>query len=145
MSAPASVRVEAILRRAHRRLAAAIVLLATSLPPSACATAARGPGDDDVDRIVRAEIARLPGGSSAWSAIQMLRPEFLRVRAPATPTTGAPPAPLVVIDGFADEITTLRLLPAADVATIRHLSAPEATLRYGTGAAGGAILVTTHH
>ena len=71
-----------------------------------------------------------------YDAVRRLRPRWLQSRAGD---------PTVVRDGS-------RLGPASDylaqiqvgqVASIRYLSATEATMRFGTGANGGAIVVTT--
>jgi len=79
--------------------------------------------------------------SDALQAIQRLRPQFLQTRGA---TSFQNPSELVVyVDGSRlGNVSTLRDIPANEVKEIRYLSATEATQRYGTGHASGAIVVT---
>jgi outer membrane cobalamin receptor len=53
-------------------------------------------------------------------------------------------APMLVIDGVKSrDFRILHFLPAANIATIRILSATEGTRYFGTGAAGGIIVIET--
>ncbi len=85
------------------------------------------------DAVVRDELVG-SGASSVLEALQRTRPRFLRTRSPR--------APVLYIDGMpAGPIASLDAIPVNSVRYVVHLSAPEATIRYGTGHSGGAILV----
>lgn len=68
--------------------------------------------------------------------VRRLRPRWLQGRAGD---------PVAVRDGnrlgLAEDY--LQQIPAGDIKSIRFLNATEATMRFGTGVTGGAILVTT--
>jgi hypothetical protein len=89
--------------------------------------------------------------SDAYTLVQRLRPEYLRptrnagsVRISQSQPDLGPRTAKVIVDGTPHgELDVLRQIPAAMVMEIRHLSAPDATTRFGTGYEGGAILVTT--
>jgi hypothetical protein len=70
----------------------------------------------------------------------MLRPRYLTTR-----RSDADIAPVVYLNnlrlGTPDQLSTM---PADGVTEVRWLSAIDATTRYGTGHAGGAILVFTY-
>ena len=73
----------------------------------------------------------------ANAAIQRLRPRWLRGRAGATPN--------VIVDGAArpEGIDALSTIRVSDVEEMRFMNSNDATLRYGTGNSGGAIIITT--
>jgi len=76
-------------------------------------------------------------------AISLLRPQWLRSRPSRTP---ANPNPVVgvVIDGRVQSTREdLAQIPIGDVQLIEFMSAADATIRFGTGYGGGAIVVTT--
>ncbi len=89
------------------------------------------------------EISSVPV-STAYEAIQTLRPQWLRRRETLSlmdPNSGYP---AVVVDNIQrGELDLLRNIRAEVVAEIRYLNARDATTRYGTGFRGGAIEVTT--
>jgi hypothetical protein len=92
--------------------------------------------------IVRAEFEGAVG-QTAWRAVSNLRPRWLQ------PVRGAsfifePAYARVIIDqSMRGDLQELRSLVANDVTTMRRLSPADATTKYGTGFAGGAIEVTT--
>lgn len=104
---------------------------------AACASGGggeRGPRRDP--NLITAEELADYHNLDCYDAVRRLRPRWLQSRAGD---------PTVVRDGS-------RLGPASDylaqirvgqVASIRYLSATEATMRFGTGVNGGAIVVTT--
>lgn len=121
-----------------------VAIAIVTVSGAGCATTAPLRQDPCSGQITRAELLQVGAGSSAWEAIRSLRPSFLRSRAPATPANGGRPTPIVVVDNLQPEdLSQLRLIPTADILSVQHLSGPEATTRYGTGAVGGAIVVTT--
>ncbi len=88
------------------------------------------------NRIIESELANLES-QDAYTAIQRLRPQWLRSRSGA--------APVVIIDGTRQQIglSVLRTIRTSELQELRFLSSSDATTRYGTGFDGGAILLTT--
>ena len=86
--------------------------------------------------------------SNAREIVTRLRPQFLRGRGAnsfGNSSSGrAIPLPRVVLDGAPyGEAPSLAQIPAMMVREIRFLSSGDASIKYGTGYDGGAILVTT--
>jgi len=101
-----------------------------------------GPDGSGSDVITREDLERT-SAETAMEAVSLLRPQWLRKRPARTP--GDPePVVGVVVDGrprgTLDDLASLR---TAAVEQMVFLSATDATIRYGTGFAGGAIVVTT--
>lgn len=93
--------------------------------------------------ITQAEIEALHV-STAFQAVQKLRAEYLNVRGPSSVEDPAAALPTVYIDGIAfGNVSSLRLIPAMDVAQIRFLGAWDAATEYGGRHRGGVIAVTT--
>lgn len=117
------------------------VLLALALVVgSACATKGDSSAAGSRDLITAEEIQE-SGALTAYQAVQDLRPRFLR---PGRFNMRASSYPVVYVNdlrlGGLDELRRIR---SADVYSIRYLSGPDATTRFGTGHSGGALLVTT--
>lgn len=94
------------------------------------------------DVISADEISRAQVGT-AYDVVQTLRPEYLRGRGMVT-SGGAQELAIVYIDGArAGGLDQLRRVPRETLAEIRYINASDATTRFGTGHAGGAILVST--
>lgn len=116
----------------------ALALLVLVAAAGACASAARpgGPARGSLDKITEAELEPV-AQLSAFEAIQRLRPRWFQTR------TGL--FPMVHLDGSArasgEEI--LASIPCSEVQEMQYLSAADATTRFGTGYASGAILITT--
>lgn len=91
---------------------------------------------DDITRV---------GAATALEAIQRLQPNMLqKKRGPSSINFEDQAQIMVYVDGSRlGGIETLTLIQAAAIVEIRFLSASEATIRYGTGNAGGAIVITT--
>src|SRR5438046_604807 len=79
-----------------------------------------------------------------YAAIQQLRPTFLQTRGISSTGVGTIPEYIrVYVDGMLQgDVNVLKNMPASDIKEVRHLSATEATQKYGTGNTMGAILVT---
>ena len=91
--------------------------------------------------IVRAELDQL-AGRSAWEAVEVHNLRWLQPRRGASINSG-PSYARVVIDGAVrGELNELRRMSAENIETMRYLSAPDATTKYGTGYPGGVIEVT---
>jgi len=85
--------------------------------------------------------------TTALAIVQRLRPNFLRTRGATSfgnARGGRTPVAQVVVDGAPrGDVTALSQIPAAAVREIRYLNAADATIQFGTGYDGGAILVFT--
>jgi hypothetical protein len=75
-------------------------------------------------------------------AIQRLRPNWLRSRGQVSIQTPDAGNPVVYVDDtrFGD-LRTLEQIVTSEVQEVRRMNAAEATNRYGTGHAGGALVV----
>jgi hypothetical protein len=94
------------------------------------------------DDIVRADL-EAADVATAYEAVQRLRPRWLRNQGPASFQT-PDLYPRVYVDGMPrGQLDELHRIPADDVETISFISAPDATMRWGTGHTGGVILVMT--
>lgn len=91
---------------------------------------------------------------SALRAIEERRPRWLRGRGPSVgvDTSGEEPVVRaepgeervrVYVDGIGRDLEALDFVPLQNVASMRFLSASEASMRFGIGHDAGAILVTT--
>jgi hypothetical protein len=80
----------------------------------------------------------------AYEAVQLLRPEFLRVRGPSSLLNPAVRGPAVFVDGMLlGGVEHLADIPIRDVARIKYVGAWDATTRFGEGYANGVIDLTT--
>jgi hypothetical protein len=82
---------------------------------------------------------------TAYEVIQKLRANFLTYRGETSfDRSKSQPYPTVYIDGQEyGQISSLRNIPASQVATIRLYRSWEATTQFGAGNMGGVIAVTT--
>jgi outer membrane cobalamin receptor len=117
----------------------AFLLLAIT---TACASAGARPSrTSDVITIEEIESASV---STAYEAVQRLRPSFLRGRGQSSIQNPGGDLPVVYVNGLrTGGIDQLHNIPAQDVREIRFISASDATTRYGTGHTGGIIEITT--
>ena len=122
-------------------------MLLLALVLSGCASAAgsgRGGGNFN---LITFELLREADaeGLNVHQVIERNRPQWFRAgRAPATLGYAEAAAAFarVVLDGIpSGEINDLRRLNTVGVESIEYISASDATTRFGTGYAGGAILV----
>ncbi len=82
---------------------------------------------------------------NALEAVRLLRPNWLRTRVrPSVAAGNQSPYPVVHLDGVPlPNIQDLEQIRADDVVEMRYMSGPDASTRWGTGYANGAILVDT--
>jgi hypothetical protein len=103
------------------------------------ATSSAPRGSSDV--ITQAELARVEA-VTLRQAIERLRPNFLRSRGPSSITDQTAGAIIVYLDETRmGGLDALENIPVTEVREVRKLNASEATQRYGTGHAGGVIVV----
>ena len=80
----------------------------------------------------------------AYDAVAKLRANFLASRGRTSFRSNESTLPRVFVDGLEyGPISTLKLIPATDVAEIRLFRSWEATTTFGTGYMAGVIAVTT--
>jgi hypothetical protein len=110
----------------------------------ACAsTPAGGTSSLNSAEITEEEIAAI-SAANAYEAIRKLRANFFAFRGRTTLIGTSNPDPMVYVDEQAyGPISSLRTIPASQVARIRLYRSWEATTKYGTGNMGGVIAVTT--
>ncbi len=121
----------------------------TSVPappaPAAAASETSRAATRDRDVITRAELEA--AGASAgdlFTAVQRLRPEYLRTRGTLSPVNRTAGRVQVSVDGAAlAEVGSLRSMRSSDVMEVRYLSTPDATTRFGRSANSGPVLVVT--
>lgn len=93
--------------------------------------------------VITAEEIREVDALTAFDAVERLRPAFLR-RGRVNVQEDTKSFPIVYLDNMKlGGIDELRRIRSADILRIHYLSASDATMRFGTGHAGGALLVTT--
>jgi hypothetical protein len=111
---------------------------------TACAAKTQnGPGGTSGprDRITAAELAEVDA-VDAYTAVQQLRPLWLRARGAASFSEPMGSLPTVYADNMRlGDVGTLQTIPLAEIAEIRYISASDATTRWGTGVVGGVIEV----
>jgi hypothetical protein len=96
--------------------------------------------------VLTAEEISRTSALTAYEAIQMLRPAFLRAQGPKAvlPSPRSTMYPAVYMDGaYHGELETLKTLYVSDVQDIRYIEAQQATIMFGTGHAAGIIMVNT--
>jgi hypothetical protein len=134
-------------------------LLALSVMISACASGGTGTGSPqdpqparrDQNVITAEELATDPA-SNVYDAIRHLRPAMLTSRGAGvnmslTPTANASETGQISIylDGakLGGGTSTLGAIPVSGIKEIRYLNGTDATQRYGTGNASGAIVISS--
>ena len=126
-----------------RALLAGLVLAGCA---SGGAAAGAAPAGVDPNVITQAELAN-ENSPNVYDAIQHLRPMMLRPRlANSTSSIDAPQDYTVHVymdNARVGEIADLRTIPLATVKEIRYLNPAQATLRFGSGNPGGAIVLTS--
>jgi len=109
-----------------------------------CAAGSQTGGSHSAPNVLTLEEIQGSNETDALGLIRRLRPAWLRLR--SSSRLGGEPAaePVVYLDNVKyGTIQSLRGLDVHILSEIRYLSGPDATVQYGTGHSGGAILVTT--
>lgn len=125
-----------------RTTAGALLALAMTLPFAGCASTSGTSGGGSSDDITREDLETV-SAETAMEVVSLMRPRWLRAR-PARTINDPEPVVGVVIDGrprgTLDDLAQVR---REIIERITFMSAADATIRYGTGFTGGAIVVTT--
>lgn len=129
------------------RLFPPLLVLAMAMGCASAGGAGNGSGASTTrhssDVITTEEIQQATGLSTAYDAVQRLRPQFLRIRGPST--FGGAEGPVVYVNGMRrGGADSLRQIGITEVKEIRYLNARDATTKYGTGVSQGVIEVTTN-
>lgn len=133
------------------RIAVLLALWALVAGPGAAQDqpGAKGRPKRETNVISLAEIeATRDRAEDAMALVRNLRPQFLRARGPNSFGNArggrTVPYPKVIVDGMPrGDLDVLTQIPSVTVREIRFLSSADASVRFGTGYDGGAIVVTT--
>jgi hypothetical protein len=107
------------------------------------ACAGTGPASGGSGPITRADLDHV-AMRDAYEVVQRLRPTWLRSRGRVSIQSTTAQLPVVYVDNIRfGGPGSLRQISVDAVEEIRYMGAGEATTRYGTGHAGGVILVRT--
>ena len=131
----------------YLRLSLPLVLLAAAVSggcasssasssPSGAATTTRMRAD-----VITAEELAKVDAPNAYLAVQRLRPQYLQTRGQTT-IMGTSVISVYVDGTRMGGTEALQQIPTSDIKEIRWLSSSEATQRFGTGNAQGAIVIT---
>lgn len=125
--------------RAHQSKRAVVFAVALAMGLVGCASSGSGgsarPAGATSNRIVAAELEPL-GQISPLRAIERLRPQWLRTR--------SGDSPILHVDGARrSSLNDMNSYQLSEIDRIEYMSASDATTRFGTGYAGGAIMLFT--
>jgi hypothetical protein len=111
----------------------------------ACHAPQLGPGSLSDSQLITEDEVEASHMTNAYEVIQKLRANFLTYRGETSFNKNtSQPFPTVYLDGQEyGPLSTLRTLPASEIASIRLYRAWEATTKFGTGNLSGVIAVTT--
>jgi hypothetical protein len=119
------------------------ILALAVLATHGCATRSGSKPSGDRDVLLSEEIERT-SAVSAHDAVRQLRPEWLRRRGRSSIQNANAEALIVYLDGVrVGGVQTLTSIAVGSILEIRHLDGRDATTRFGTGHAGGALLIRT--
>jgi len=127
------------MRRRNGRIAVLMLCIVTA----ACSARGAGSGTTrtDVNTITAAEMAA-SGHADAYSLVQSLRPQWLRVRGASS--IASRETVRVYLDGsLLGGPDHLRQLSTHSINSLRYLDGLEASQRWGLDHGGGAIMVST--
>ena len=109
-----------------------------------CATPRSGAKPSSERDLLLAEEIERTSAASAYDAVRQLRPEWLRRRGRSSIQNPGAEVLVIYLDGTRlGTVRTLGSIAVGSILEIRHLDATEATTRFGTGHAGGALLIRT--
>ncbi|MDO8500642.1 MAG: hypothetical protein Q7S20_02255 [Gemmatimonadaceae bacterium] len=127
------------------RIAFVAAMLAISAACGSAPVKSGSPGAGKRSVLIAEEMEAAKGvGWTAYDLISLLRPEFLRSRGAMSLSDAVPVTAKVYLDSiFFGNLQSLKTLSAGQIVRIEYINAADATTRFGTGNAGGAILIMT--
>lgn len=109
----------------------------------ACASSGESESRRSADLITREDVMETTA-QDAWDVVSRLQPRWLQSRGRVSIQSESAGEPLVYVDGMRfGRVNALRQIHVDAIEEIRRISAADATTRFGTGHAGGVIMVTT--
>jgi outer membrane cobalamin receptor len=109
----------------------------------ACASSGDSESRRSSDVITRDDVVETTA-QDAWDVVNRLQPRWLQSRGRVSIQSERAGEPVVYVDGIRfGGVTSLRQIHVDAIEEIRRISAADATTRFGTGHAGGVIMVTT--
>jgi hypothetical protein len=123
---------------------ASVLMLAACAGSNATRNSRDAAPSQNADFIMAEELAGT-NGSTAYDAVQQLRPAWILRSRPKTVVQGSQSQLLVYVDGmrYAAGIESLRLVPIRAVVSLQYFSPGSAEGRFGPGHLLGAIEVVT--
>ncbi|MFQ5674287.1 MAG: hypothetical protein ACE5G1_00190 [bacterium] len=119
-----------------------ILLILCALALFCCASATQNKRARTAQNIITAEEIAQSTAKNAYEAVQLLRPNLLRIR--GSRGRGVALTPLVYLDNIEfGQTGSLRDIPSHSIKEIRFLGAADATIRFGSNNMAGAFLVTS--
>jgi hypothetical protein len=118
---------------------------------SSCAPSTQGARSPSSRDVLKAEEIATTGALTAYDAITLKRPNFLRSRGPKSVQgmhdERSTQYPSIYVNGllFYGELDRLRDILVQDIKEIRYFDPPSANLQFGLGNSAGVILVTLNH
>ena len=136
-----------VTRGAALLVMALVAMTLVAMTPAACVMqhSSVAPGGDPMV-ITEKQIEQVQA-TTAYDAVSHLHGEFLVSRGRDANNPNLPPVPVHVYvdDTFYGDVSTLREIPAIDIAAIRLYQSYEAQYKFGSGHPGGVIQVITKH
>ncbi|MBM4182913.1 MAG: hypothetical protein FJ207_01660 [Gemmatimonadetes bacterium] len=121
-----------------------LLLLPVALIGWACASGGGGGGGGGGTGNLITREQFNPEDDNAYLIVRRLRPGWLRPRSQATFRNAEPAFPQVHLDrAHIGDANALESISATQIGSIEYLDALDATTRFGTGYAGGLIIVHT--
>ena len=96
--------------------------------------------------VLTAEEISRTSALTAYEAVQMLRPAFLKAQGPKAVLSSPRSTiyPVVYLNGaYHGELASLKSLYVSDIQDIRYIEPQQATIMFGTGHVAGIIMVNT--
>ncbi|MBR9990343.1 MAG: hypothetical protein KFH98_11340 [Gemmatimonadetes bacterium] len=125
------------MRRSYGTLAVVLCLLVMACSGSQRSTSQRA----DASLITTAELDA-SGHADAYTAVQSLRPAWLRVRG-STSLAGREIVKVYLDGSLMGDTNHLRQIATHSISTLRYLNGLEATQRWGLDHGAGAIVIST--
>jgi outer membrane cobalamin receptor len=122
-----------------------LILLSLTTAIVACTPPSVSSSEDARSQLITEDEIEASRAPTAFDVIQKLHANFLSYHGETSfDRSKSQPYPTVYVDGQEfGPLSSLRSIPASQVATIRLYRSWEATTKFGTGNMGGVIAITT--